>query len=57
MLDPKVDAYRVLFSSPETGHQVGGHTPEAPLKSPGAAAVGGNVVPEGVIGQSGVGGR
>ena len=33
MLDPKVDAYRVLFSSPETGHQVGGHTPEAPLLS------------------------
>ena len=33
MLDPKVVAYGVLFSSPETGHQVGGHTPEAPLLS------------------------
>ena len=33
MLDPKVVAYGVLFSSPGTGHQLGGHTPEAPLLS------------------------
>ena len=33
MLDPKVVAYGVLFLSPGTGHQLGGHTPEAPLLS------------------------